>query len=79
MHLVAFKKLLIGRVRWFTYLFEFMIIFLSIFLTFELDDYREYLSNREKEEVYLLSLYDDFEKDINQLNRRIEKYNENLA
>jgi hypothetical protein len=65
--------------RWYVYFFKFIIIFSSIFLTFELDDYGEYLNEREKEDIYLLSLYNDFEKDINQLDRRIEKQAEKLA
>ncbi len=63
-----YKEKLIG------YTVEFVIIFVSLFLTFELENYGENQNNREKEELYLASLEKDLDKDINQLNRRIQDY-----
>lgn len=65
--------------KWFDYAFEFIIIFASLYLTFELEDYGEYKNNREKEEVYLVSLHEDLNKDIEQLNRRILEYENKLS
>lgn len=72
------KKLSGVKKNWPQYVFEFVIIFASLYLTFEVDDYGEYLNNREKEEVYLLSLHEDFLRDINQLERRIDDYKKKI-
>ena len=60
------------------YSIEFVIIFVSLFLTFELENYGEDQNNRQKEELYLASLEKDLEKDINQLNRRIQDYDSKI-
>ena len=61
-----------------SYSIEFLIIFISLFLTFELENYGEDQNNRQKEELYLASLEKDLEKDINQLNRRIQDYDNKI-
>ncbi len=67
-----------ASIRWFDYIFVFIVIFASLYLTFQLKDYNEYLNNRKKEEVYLARLYEDFNKDIEQLQRRIKIYDEKI-
>jgi len=79
MRVFKLKRLRKKGVHWFDYGFEFVIIFASLFFTFELDDYSEFLNSREKEKVYLRSLHDDFNKDIEQLNRRIHEYDTKLS
>lgn len=78
MRVLILKRIANRAVRWFDYIFEFIIIFASLYLTFELEDYGEYLNNREKEEVYLFSLYDDLRKDEEQLHRRITEFDDKL-
>jgi hypothetical protein len=79
MRVLKLRRLRKSEFHWFDYAFEFVIIFASLLLTFELDDYSEFLNSREKEKVYLRSLHDDFNKDIEQLNRRIIEYDTKLS
>lgn len=72
------NKILSGDRKWSSYLFEFIIVFASLYLTFELENYGEYQNNREKEKLYLASLERDLDKDVNQLNRRIVDYDDKI-
>lgn len=49
-------------------------IFASILLAFALENWNEAENNKEKERVYLRSLYSDLVKDANELERRILEY-----
>lgn len=59
------------------YIFEFLIIFLSVYLAFLFDDYREYLKDREIRIKYYHSLVFEFEifaQHLEDENKKIEEY-----
>lgn len=57
-HPIHYKK------KWKEYLSEFLMIFLAVFLGFLAENFREHLSDREKEKEYIHSLVADLESDV---------------
>ncbi len=60
------------------YLFEFIVLFGSIYIAFELEEWDENQDFTDREEAYLASLHQDLRKDLNQLNRRVYEYDEKI-
>lgn len=60
------------------YLYEFIVLFLSIYIAFQLEEWDEAGDFTDREVAYLASLHQDLTKDINQLNRRIVEYDEKI-
>lgn len=62
----------------FEYLFEFIVLFASIYIAFELEEWDEEADFTDREVAYLASMHQDLSKDFNQLNRRIIEYDEKI-
>lgn len=60
------------------YLLEFFILFASIYIAFELEEWDEDQDFERREEAYLASMHQDLSKDLNQLKRRIQEYDEKI-
>lgn len=60
------------------YLLEFVILFASIYIAFQLEEWDEDQDFERREEAYLASMHQDLSKDMNQLNRRIQEYDEKI-
>lgn len=63
----------------FEYLFEFIVLFASIYIAFELEEWDEEADFTDREVAYLASMHQDLSKDFNQLNRRIIEYDEKIS
>ncbi|MEL6558011.1 MAG: DUF6090 family protein [Bacteroidota bacterium] len=61
-----------------SYLFEFIVLFASIYIAFELEEWDEEQDFTSREIAYLASMHQDLSKDLNQLNRRILEYDEKV-
>lgn len=61
-----------------SYLFEFIVLFGSIYIAFELEEWDENQDFTDREVAYLASMYQDLSKDLNQLNRRVIEYDEKI-
>ncbi len=61
-----------------SYLFEFFVLFGSIYIAFELEEWDEDQDFTDREVAYLASMYQDLSKDLNQLNRRVIEYDEKI-
>lgn len=61
-----------------SYLFEFIVLFGSIYIAFELEEWDENQDFTDREIAYLASMYQDLSKDLNQLNRRVIEYDEKI-
>ena len=66
------------KLKVFSYIFEFIVLFLSIYFAFQLEEHDEAQDFTDREEAYLASMHQDLTKDINQLNRRIVEYDEKI-
>ena len=62
----------------FEYFFEFIVLFASIYIAFELEEWDEDSDFTDREIAYLASMHQDLSKDFNQLNRRIIEYDEKI-
>lgn len=60
------------------YLFEFIVLFGSIYIAFQLEEWDEDQDFTDREVAYLASMYQDLSKDLNQLNRRVIEYDEKI-
>lgn len=60
------------------YFFEFIVLFASIYIAFELEEWDEDADFTDREIAYLASMHQDLSKDFNQLNRRIIEYDEKI-
>lgn len=69
---LAIKKNLFARKRYSHYIFEFALVFLAVVFGFLAESYREYLTDRSKEKVYIRGLIENLEDDIWQLEEIIE-------
>lgn len=64
--------------KFFEYFFEFIVLFASIYIAFELEEWDEDADFTDREVAYLASMHQDLSKDFNQLNRRITEYDEKI-
>lgn len=60
--------------KWSEYLLEFFMLFLAVTLGFFAENFRENLSDREKEKAIIISLKEDLIKDTAQLHYLINEY-----
>ena len=56
-----------GKKKWTHYFWEFLMLFLAVFCGFMAENYREKLSNREKEQHYIENLLADLKKDTTEI------------
>lgn len=66
------------KLKLLSYLFEFIVLFASIYIAFELEEWDEEQDFTSREVAYLASMHQDLSKDLNQLNRRIAEYDEKV-
>lgn len=66
------------KIKILSYLFEFIVLFASIYIAFELEEWDEEQDFTSREVAYLASMHQDLSKDLNQLNRRILEYDEKV-
>jgi len=66
------------KLKFLSYLFEFIVLFASIYIAFELEEWDEAQDFTNREEAYLASMHQDLSKDLNQLNRRVFEYDEKI-
>ena len=66
------------KMKVWSYLFEFIVLFGSIYIAFELEEWDENQDFTDREIAYLASMYQDLSKDLNQLNRRVIEYDEKI-
>ena len=66
--------------EWTSYIKEFIMLFLAVFTGFLAENYRENLSDQQKEKEYIHSLVKDVELDIIYLNPEsvLEIYSDNI-
>lgn len=67
-----------NKLKILSYLFEFLVLFASIYIAFQLEEWDEDQDFTNREEAYLASMHQDLSKDLNQLNRRIFEYDEKI-
>ncbi|CAN0455840.1 unnamed protein product, partial [Ectocarpus fasciculatus] len=66
------------KLKVWSYVFEFFVLFGSIYIAFELEEWDENQDFTDREVAYLASMYQDLSKDLNQLNRRVIEYDEKI-
>jgi len=62
----------IFRFKWNHYFFEFIVLFLAVFLGFLSENYREYIAERKKEVKEVSSLIEDLKVDVETIKKNID-------
>lgn len=60
------------------YFFEFFMLFLAVFCGFLVENYREHLVERHREEQFIISMIGDLKKDTANASNDVREYNEQI-